>query len=350
MNRAGLIDLVRGSALPAALRTYLGRVLAADLPWSLREELKKDPEGFIAGVGGLLREAGLALGCGGDRALLMNGFDVNNLAPDRLEAALAELLAVVFLGSAGFSGLRFIPRGRGLTADFSAERGGAVYAFEVCSARAPGADLSVDFLELKYDKKIRQARVSGRKGRMDRCGFVLVAGTPVFTGFGRDKRLAALAAGLYERKNRPRGTHICCSPAARPPFTRPGAELALFIPELFEEKRQVRVRRVQPQRFHQAHLGRFLHSEFQVDAGEAEQGGSPAGFKLYGGEAGAGGLPQPAGGGVRDAKQVKSAGFFYVFQRLLEGFSGLWRVAELEIDPSRLTSGASPVIGASAAF
>ncbi|MDO8806734.1 MAG: hypothetical protein Q7R35_20170 [Elusimicrobiota bacterium] len=209
MNKTSLIKLIEASALPAALRGYLGGVLAGNLPSSLRKALKKDPDGFIAGVCGLLREAGLALGCAGDEALFMSGFDGNNLAPDRLEAALAEMLAVAFLRSEGFSGLAFISRGRGKTADISAARGGLAYAFEVCSPRAAASGLSVDFLELKYDKKIRQAKVSGKKGGLDRAGLVLVAGPPSFSGFGSDERLAGLARGLYERKNQPRATHIC---------------------------------------------------------------------------------------------------------------------------------------------
>jgi len=209
MNKAGLIRSVDASALPAALKSYLRGVLAGNLPSSLREALKKDPEGFLSGACGLLREAGLALGCAGDEALARSGFDGNNLAPDRLEAALAEMLALVFLRSEGFSRLGFIGRGAGKTADLSASRGGLNYAFEVCSARTAEADLSVDFLELKYDKKIRQARASGKKGGLDRAGLILVSGPPSFSGFGPDGRLAGLARGLYERKNRPSATHIC---------------------------------------------------------------------------------------------------------------------------------------------
>ena len=209
MNKAGLIKLVDSSALPVELKVYLSGVLAGNLPSSLRETLKKDPEGFLAGAGGLLREAGLALGCAGDEALSRSGFDANNLAPDRLEAALAEMLALVFLRSEGFSRLGFIGRGSGKTADISAARGGLRYAFEVCSARTGAADLSVDFLELKYDKKIRQARASGKKGGLDRAGFILVSGPLFFSGFRPDGRLAGLARGLYERKNRPPATHLC---------------------------------------------------------------------------------------------------------------------------------------------
>jgi len=209
MNKAGLLKLIGASALPAALKAYLGGVLARNLPSSLRAALKKDPEGFIAGAGGLLRGAGLALGCAGDEALSRSGFDGNNLAPDRLEAALAEMLALAFLRSEGFFSLGFIGRGAGKTADISASRGGLNYAFEVCSARTAEADLSVDFLELKYDKKIRQARASGKKGGLDRAGLILVAGPPSFSGFIPDERLAGLARGLYERKNRPPSTHIC---------------------------------------------------------------------------------------------------------------------------------------------
>lgn len=209
MKKEALLKLIGGSVLPAALKAYLAGVLAERLPFSMREALKKDPEAFIAGTAGLLREAGLALGCSGEEALARSGFDANNLAADRLEAALAELLAVVFLRSEGFSALGFIGRGVGKTADISAERGGLHYAFEVCSARTPAGALSVDFLELKYDKKIKQAKASSKKRGPGRACLVLAAGPLSFPGFAPDEKLAGLARGLYERKNTPPRTHIC---------------------------------------------------------------------------------------------------------------------------------------------
>ncbi len=209
MRKEELFKLLGGSVLPPALKEYLGGVLKNRLPFSLRAALKKDPAWFIAGTAGLLREAGLALGCSGEAALARSGFDANNLAADRLEAALAELLAVVFLRSEGFSALGFIGRGVGKTADISAERGGLHYAFEVCSARTPAGALSVDFLELKYDKKIRQAKASSKKRGSGRACLVLAAGPLSFPGFAPDENLAGLARGLYERKNRPPLTHIC---------------------------------------------------------------------------------------------------------------------------------------------
>ncbi len=209
MNKAGLLRLVSASDLPEALRVYLSRFLSKNLPFSLKAALKKDPDGFLAGAAGLLREAGLALGCPGEKALCLSGFDPNNLAPDRLEAALAELLAVVFLRSEGFTGPGFIGRGAGKTADISASRGGFDYAFEVCSARTAAAGLTVDLLERKYDKKIRQAKASGKKRGLHRVGLVLLAGPLFFSGFGPDERLAGLARGLYERKKSPSATHIC---------------------------------------------------------------------------------------------------------------------------------------------
>jgi hypothetical protein len=209
MKKEGLLKLIGDSALPAALKAYLAGMLVRKLPSSLREALKKEPEAFLAGTAGLLREAGLALGCSGGEALARSGFDAANLAADRLEAALAELLAVVFLRSEGFSALGFIRRGIGKTADISAERGGLHYAFEVCSTRTAAGALSLDFLELKYDKKIRQAKVSSKKRGPGRACLVLAAGPVSFRGFFPDEELAALARGLYERKNRPLNTHIC---------------------------------------------------------------------------------------------------------------------------------------------
>ncbi|MBI4350296.1 MAG: hypothetical protein HY550_02550 [Elusimicrobia bacterium] len=226
MRKEERLKLIAGSDLPAGLKTYLLGVLAGNRPFSLGAALKKDPEGFLAGIRGLLREAGLALGRPAAEALRLGGFDGNNLAPDRLEAALAELLAVVFLRSEGFSGTGFIGRGAGKTADISASRGGLEYAFEVCSARTKAAGLTVDLLERKYDKKIGQAKASGRKRGLRRVGLVLIAGPLSFSGFEQDELLAGLARGLYERKKSPSATHICLLAGGRAAVAPPWEDRA----------------------------------------------------------------------------------------------------------------------------
>ena len=103
------------------------------------------------------------MGCSKEEAMFITGFNKNDMAPARFEAALAEIRAVVFLHREGFNELSFIRQGSGTSADISAIRGGKNYVFEVCCLQAEKAPGRVDYLELKYDKKKAAAEQFAQK-------------------------------------------------------------------------------------------------------------------------------------------------------------------------------------------
>ena len=149
------------------------------------------------------------MGCSKEEAMFITGFNKNDMAPARFEAALAEIRAVVFLHREGFNELSFIRQGSGTSADISAIRGGKNYVFEVCCLQAEKAPGRVDYLELKYDKKKRQLNSSRKKLGCERGGLIFVSKPADFYGSVDEAALRELAGGLCAKKNNLPFTHIC---------------------------------------------------------------------------------------------------------------------------------------------
>jgi hypothetical protein len=196
MNRAGLLELLAASGLPEGVKKYLA--LSAG-PSQLRRSLKADAAGTLAGLERLLGEAAGILGLRADAVLFVTGFDGNNLAGDRLDAALAELRAAVFLRGEGFSGLALVERARGRTADLCGARNGREYAFEVCRVRGEsfgsGAARAGALREKYAAKKAQLSAYCKRSGCLP-GGVILVTGPAEFTELAPDAALGALAAAV----------------------------------------------------------------------------------------------------------------------------------------------------------
>ncbi len=221
MKKAELTGLIAASSLPDGLKLYLQAMVSHKAPCSLRGGLRKDPAGFIATLSRLLAGGSMALGCSAQTALFATGFDVKNLAPNRLEAALAEILAALFLRGEGFAELKLIEPDLGRTADIAALRGGLSYAFEVRCLKSGGGPLGADLLVNKYDKKFPQARNAIKKYGFDRAGVVFVREPCAFAGFAADPELEGLAHEVYSQKKSPRAAHICLLDRGRAGFYPP---------------------------------------------------------------------------------------------------------------------------------
>lgn len=208
MNREGVLELLAASALPGALKEYLSSSLRSRAPSSLRAYLKKSPVEFISGAEKLFTEAGVILGLPAEEALGAGGFDANNKAPGRLEAALAELRAVVFLRDNGYKELAFINRGTRRTADLYGVKGGEGGVFEVCCLKGTGGFFSAGLLALKYDRKICQVN-SSRKKTGCLVGGLFFVSSPAAFGASGSARLEALAREVYEAKGSQPFTSVC---------------------------------------------------------------------------------------------------------------------------------------------
>lgn len=173
-------------ALPAPVRASLRAAGPA-----LRSAAKKDPAGFVKNILKLLTASASALGCRKEEALFLTGFDGSDGTPGRLDAALAELRAVLFLRHEGFSNISAVPRAVGKTADLRAERSGEEYLFEVRWVRGGFGAEPAEKLSAKCLKKAAQVRAGLKKTGAGRGGIIFVA-EPL--GFGNFCQCAALAA------------------------------------------------------------------------------------------------------------------------------------------------------------
>ena len=226
MNKTELLEFIAASGLPVRVKDYFTRAAALKTPSGARTALKKNPPAFIEELGRLLAAGGAALGCPAGEVLFATGFNGNDLAPERFEAALAELRAVLFLAGEGFSGLTLLRQCGRTGADISGTRAGSAYVFEVRSLRSgraagPLAYLSettadpkpetaaVEYLRLKYDKKIRQVNCSRKRAGHKYGGVILALNPAVLSGGPPAAALKKLAAALYLAKDAPPFTHIC---------------------------------------------------------------------------------------------------------------------------------------------
>jgi len=188
------------SGLPPAVRLSL-----AGAGPELRAAERRDP-GFFAGLSGLFAAAGEALGLPPEEALSGSGYLPGDATPGRLEAALAELRAALFLRAEGFEEIKAVPRAAGRTADLRALRAGREYHFEV---RFVGGELgTVKRLAAKFGCKSAQVRTSLKRRGGGRGGVVFVAGLPCGAVPGPAAELAATAAAVHSACRR-KDLHVC---------------------------------------------------------------------------------------------------------------------------------------------
>ncbi len=209
MDKAGILELIARSGLPEKVRLCLAGAVSRAEGSALKKTLKKDPAALLSGVGALLKAAAGILALPEESALFITGFNPNNAAPDRFEAALAELRAVVFLDAQGFGGLELVEQGRSRTADLAGTRDGRRCVFEVCRLKDTGGRAGAERLRAKYAKKIRQVKVSRKKCGGGLGGLVLVDGPLGFGPLAADPDLLALAAAAGPGKDGARGEHLC---------------------------------------------------------------------------------------------------------------------------------------------
>ncbi|KAF0125991.1 MAG: hypothetical protein FD189_1766 [Elusimicrobia bacterium] len=227
MNKEGTLKAVADSGLPPRLKIYLAGFISREVSSPLRRALKADPAGLLGNMKSLLSSAAAVLGLPEEGLLSATGFDYNNFAADRLEAALAELMAVSLLAGEGFSDIKVLSPGRSRGADLSASLGGETFAFEVrcvngeSSLFAAGKD-PVGFLKSVCLKKIRQARISVKKKNARRAGVFIVVNPAGFVQLAEAGELRELARRVYEALGEPAGEHVCLASgggaAFHPPF------------------------------------------------------------------------------------------------------------------------------------
>jgi len=227
MSKPEALKLIASSGLPAELKRYCSGIVGGKLRSSLKAALKKNAAAVIGNIDRTLSAGSEVLARSKEEILFATGFNKNNISPERFEAALAEIRAAVFLHDGGFINLNLIGAGIKRTADIYGTRGGKKYVFEVCCIQTTG-DLTsveylrdnsgalrksgkgpVDYLELKYDKKVRQVNSSRKEYGCTAGGVIFVANPSGFSAYGDAPELKELARELHIRKNNPPATHIC---------------------------------------------------------------------------------------------------------------------------------------------
>lgn len=179
----------------------------------LRAALKRDPE--LAGrITALLSSAGAVLNRPPEEVLFCTGFERGDATPGRLDAALAELRAALFLAAEGFEAISPEDRAPGKTADLSASRAGERYLFEVRWVRDGFGDGAVKRLTAKCVRKAAQLGTALKRRGLARGGMIFVCGGVPGEGLARSPALQLTADAVLAALPNP-GRHVCLVRGAR---------------------------------------------------------------------------------------------------------------------------------------
>jgi len=211
MGRAEILARIEKSGLPGRVKGYCSGVIKSGSGSSLKAALKADAGKTIENIEGLLSAGGEILGHSKEEVLFTTGFNTNNKAPERFEAALAELRAAEFLRREGFSCLKLIGAGAKKSADLFGVRDGLKYVFEVCCVRGRGglAAAPAVRLEAKLDAKFVQVNGSRKEYGCERRGVVFVTDPYGLSAPASAGELKKLAGELHAGKSGARSVHVC---------------------------------------------------------------------------------------------------------------------------------------------
>ncbi len=213
------------STLPGEVKELFSLAARARMPSGLKAALRQDPPVFIENMQRLLTAGGAVLGRPENEVLFITGFNKNDTAPERFEAALAELRAVLWLHQEGFTGITLLRQSSGTGADLAGTLGNRNYIFEVRCIRTVAAgplgylfekhesppepeQRVINYLRLKYEKKIRQVNSSRKKTGVNCGGVIIVLAPAGLMPCPGAPALKKLAGALYLAKNSPPLTHI----------------------------------------------------------------------------------------------------------------------------------------------
>lgn len=142
---ADLVARLHVAGLPEAIVDHLVGCTQKAAYSRCLEAMRCQPDEVTAGVRRLIDEAAKITGLSNDELIGRTDFDPADLIHDRLDAAFAELRAVVWLRDEGFSDIRLVrgsqKKGQRRT-DLLADRDGETYAFDVACSSA-GAERRV---------------------------------------------------------------------------------------------------------------------------------------------------------------------------------------------------------------
>ncbi len=185
---------LRASGLPLPIvRHFEGRMRRGEFNYGL-EAIRQAPEA-IDRIEQLFARAFEITGTSPGDLLRHTDFHAADLGLDRLDAALAELRAVVFLHEQGFRDIRLLPGGSQAEADIVAMRAGKRYAFDVVTSHH-GVDRDVEdlapFICAKIQEKLDQLQGTANRHACQERGLIVVVNSDAAVTFGhRDSYLCA---------------------------------------------------------------------------------------------------------------------------------------------------------------
>ena len=121
-------------SVPADLLTHMDQLVAKEVQNLALQATLTDPDMVIPAVDSMFRTASRITGLDPDEILRRTDFHPNDVAPERIESAFAEVRTINFLDVEGFTDIEPLLAGQQKKADISARRGATSYAVEVATS------------------------------------------------------------------------------------------------------------------------------------------------------------------------------------------------------------------------
>jgi hypothetical protein len=196
--------------IPRSVTKHARVVVSKSIPCSLLRSLREDPGLTSNALERTFRRAGQILDAMPEEVVQATDWSPNDLDPNRFDAMLAELRAIVFLDDEGFSSIRLLASKGHKKADGTAMRGETKYAVEVacCTTFKHPPELA-PFVAGKYNDKRDQLEATAQVERCDGSLLVLVfvdlSQTALVT---RNDNLEAGIKPAWQESGLPMTTHM----------------------------------------------------------------------------------------------------------------------------------------------
>lgn len=202
--------------IPADLIRHMDQLVEKDVENRALEATLANPEMVIPAVNSMFRTASRITGLDSDEILRRTDFHPNDVAPERIESAFAEVRAINFLDVEGFVDIEPLRAGKGKKADISARREHTPYAVEVATSIYDAAGRYSP--EQMSDWLIGRAKADGKIAQLDQTVGDLGAGRGALIGivdtnapviFQEHPAFLRAARMAWEQLGRPEEKHVC---------------------------------------------------------------------------------------------------------------------------------------------
>ncbi len=214
-------DFHRFPNIPADLVKHVSRLAKARVECRILSQLLENPDRTSEAIDRMFATAMAATGLSAAELLRATDFHWREKDAARIEAAFAEIRAVIFLREQGFQDIALLPSKGHRRADIRAKRGDQLYVVEVAESaflatnRAQVSEISQWILAQLQDRKIAQLRETATEMGADQRAFIAIIDTENALPLNTHDDFLAASQNAWAELGSPIDLHICAITGSR---------------------------------------------------------------------------------------------------------------------------------------